>query len=158
VSLVPSRTDSGLHVLTQGADEAAVYRALRDYDNDLRLVPQDSDAYGQRVYKVYRYAGSDRPAEFLFMWGDDLGNPFPLSMQLVERARHFDKNSRNRDYVDPDEHNRRLKEQRHKDADADAETIKDEMLKRHGRSPAFRRSPAFAASRREARRKGRSYG
>ena len=158
MGLVHSQTDSGLSVLSQGADEAAVSRALRQHDNDLRLVPQDSDAYGSRVYKVYRYCGPDRPAEFLFLWGDDYGNPYPLSMAVVERVKQFDKNARgNAEYVDPDEHNRRMKERIQRGYDADVDTIKSEELRRGTKSYVFHRSPALAVARRRGRRKGTTY-
>ena len=158
MSLVHSQTDSGLSVLSHGADEAAVSRALRNYDNDLRLIPQDSDVYGRRVYKVYRYCGSERPAEFLFLWGDDYGNPYPLSMALVERARTYDKNQRgNSEYIDPDEHNRRLRELRNRDYHSEVETIKTEELARGEKSYVFHRSPALAVARRRGRRKGTAY-
>ena len=158
MSLVPSQTDSGIHLLTHGSDEVAVSRALREHDNDLRLVPQDSDAYGQRVYKVYRYNGPERPANFLFMWGDDYGNPYPLSMAILERVKQMDKNQRgNTDFLNEDEHNRRLRERRQKDYEADVETVKEEELSRRGRTYVYHRSPAFAAARRRGRRRGTTY-
>jgi hypothetical protein len=158
VSLVPSQTDSGLTVLMHGSDEAAVSRALRDFDNDLRLVPQDSDAYGQRVYKVYRYNGPERRADFLFLWGDDYGNPYPLSMAILERVKTFDKNQRgNAEFVNEDEHNRRLREARQKDYDSNVESIQQEELSRKGRIYGFHKSPALAAARRRGRRRGATY-
>lgn len=141
-----------------GSDEVAVNRALRDYDRDLRLIPQDSDAYGQRIYKVYRYNGPERRADFLFLWGDDYGNPYPLSMAILERVKTLDKNARgNADYLSEDEHNRRLRERRQKDYDANVETIQQEEAKRVGRVYAFPASPALAAARRRGRRKGVTY-
>jgi hypothetical protein len=158
LSLVHSQTDSGLHLLTHGSDELAVSRALRQHDDALRLVPQDSDAYGQRVYKVYRYNGPERPAEFLFLWGDDYGNPYPLSMAILERVKTLDRNQRgNAEFVNEDEHNRRLREQRQKDYGANVETIQSEELGRKGRIYGFHKSPALAAARRRGRRRGATY-
>ena len=158
MSLVPSQTDSGLTVLMHGSDEVAVSRALRDYDRDLRLVPQDSDAYGQRVYKVYRYNGPERRADFVLLWGDDYGNPYPLSMAILERVKTLDKNQRgNAEYVNEDEHNRRLREKRDKEYDAGVEEVKAEELRRKGRIYVYHRSPAFAAARRRGRARGTTY-
>lgn len=110
-----SRTDGGLIVPT-GAHESAVQAALRDHDSDLRLVPQDSDHYGRRVYKVYRYAGSDRPAEFLLFWGDEHGNAFPLSMAIVDAVQRLDKNLRGFDPRDADVHNAALRMARERES------------------------------------------
>jgi hypothetical protein len=104
-----TRTSGGL-LVPEGALEAAVSRQLRELDPDLRLVPQDSDAYGQRIYKVYKFMGPDRPAAFILMWGDWNGNPFPLSSALVEEVKRHDRNLRGHESLpDADEHNRRLK-------------------------------------------------
>ena len=158
MSLVPSTTDSGLTVMMHGADEAAVSRALRDYDRDLRLIPQDSDAYGKRVYKVYRYNGPDRRADFLFLWGDDYGNPYPLSMAILERVKTFDKNQRgNALNVSEDEWNARLKERIDREFQATSEDIRDEELRRKGRSYAFAKSEKLAFARIRGRRKGITY-
>src|SRR5215510_10143671 len=91
MTLIP--TDSGL-LVPEGALEAAVARELRELDDDLRLVPQDSDAYGRRIYKVYKYMGGDRPAQFILMWSDEEGNPYPLSSSLVEEVKRHDRNLR----------------------------------------------------------------
>ena len=87
-----TRTDGGL-LVPEGAQEAAVDAALRRHDPDLRLVPQDSDAYGRRVYKVYRYNGPDRPADFVCAWWDRKNEPLPLSGALVDMVQMLDKNS-----------------------------------------------------------------
>jgi len=101
--LVYSKTDSGLLVAenAHSVDEQAVARSLREYDPDLRLVPQV--VVGDRVgYRVYRYAGPDRPAEFLLYWGDaSTGEPWPLSSRLLDKVREQDKNTRGT-YLDED--------------------------------------------------------
>lgn len=92
MSLVYSRSDSGLLIAETGSsDERAVARALKDYDPDLRLVP--AVVNNQQAWKVYRYAGPDHPALFLFMWGDHYGNPWPLSMRILDKVRELDKNT-----------------------------------------------------------------
>jgi hypothetical protein len=158
VSLVHSRTESGLSVMMGGSDERAVARALREHDDALRLVPQGSDALGKIIYKVYRYSGSEQPAEFVLGWWDDYGEPYPLSMALVEMVKQHDKSQRgNAQLISEDEHNRRLRERRQKDYDANVETIQSEELSRKGRIYGFHKSPALAAARRRGRRKGATY-
>ena len=104
-----SRTDGGLFV-PEGAHEAAVMRALREHDDDLRLVPQDSDHFGRRVYKVFRYAGSNRPAEFILFWGDPgKGVAYPLSMSLVDEVKRHDRGMHGFSAEDSDTINARLK-------------------------------------------------
>lgn len=129
-------THGGL-LVPEGALEAAVAAALKHHDPDLRLVPQDSDHYGRRIYKVYRWAGSDRPAEFVCGWWDDQGRPIPLSMALLDRVQLLDRNTRGRE-IDEDEHNRRLKEERYKDYLRDAEELVKEFS---GRLEGKRSSP-----------------
>lgn len=117
-----SRTDGGLYV-PEGAHEAAVMRALREHDDDLRLVPQDSDHFGRRVYKVFRYAGSERPAEFLLFWGDEHGNPFPLSSSLVDAVKQLDRNMRGFDPRNADAKNAELVARRRQKSREDGEAL-----------------------------------
>jgi hypothetical protein len=92
VSLVYSRTDNGLLVAENASgDERAVARALKEYDPDLRLVP--AVVKEQVAWKVYRHSGPDRPALFLFMWGDEYGNPWPLSYRILDKVKTLDKNT-----------------------------------------------------------------
>ena len=109
-------TDGGL-LVPQGAYEEAVARALKEHDPLLRLVPQDSDHFGRRVYKVFRYAGSDRDAEFILFWGDPTnGVAYPLSMAIVDEVKRHDRNERGFSAEDPDVLNARLVEQRQREA------------------------------------------
>lgn len=158
MGLVYSRSDSGLVVAEHGADEAAVALALKDHDPDLRLVAQGSDLYGTRIYKVFLYRGSDRPAEFVCGWWDELGNPYPLSARLVEKVKQLDRNMRgHQTYVDPDQANATLKAQLQADAAQQEQDLADDYKNREGRVYAFPRSPALAAARRRGRRKGVAY-
>lgn len=103
-----SRTDGGL-IVPEGDHELAVNRALREHDDRLRLVPQDSDHFGRRIYKVYRYNGPDRDADFILFWGDPGKNEaYPLSMQIVDEVKRHDRSSRGFDVEDPDVINARL--------------------------------------------------
>jgi hypothetical protein len=128
LSLIYSASDSGLILATEGSDEAACAAALKEYDSDLRLVPQDSDAFGQRVYKVFRYAGSEQPAQFVCGWWDDMGKPYGgLSVTgLLEMVKRLDRNTRSY-YVDPDVRNAELTEKRRREAHAQLDEIADEF-------------------------------
>ena len=151
-----SRLDSGLFFVEHGEDEARVSRALREYDADLRLVPQDSDTHGRRIYKVYRYAGSDRPAEFLLYWANERGEPYPLSMRLLDEIKRHDKNTRG-DKFDADAEYQRVVNAGRKNFDDESQQLAEEYARREGRVSAFHRSPALAAARRRGRRKGTTY-
>jgi hypothetical protein len=123
VGLVISTSPSGLVLATHGADEAACAAALREYDRDLRLVPQDSDHFGRRVYKVFRYVGSEQPAHFVCGWWDEFGKPYDgLSVTgLLEMVKRLDRNTRSVN-VDPDVRNAELRERQRREA---AERIDD---------------------------------
>lgn len=126
MGFVYSRSDSGLVLAEHGMDEAAVSRALRQHDNDLRLVrgyDLDREVF---FWKVYRYNGPDRPADFILAWANEEGEPLPLSTRLVDEVQRHDRGMRG-DFVSADEHNRRLREERHKDYLRDAEAIVQEF-------------------------------
>lgn len=146
--LIYSRTDSGLLVAENGSgDERAVARALRDYDPDLRLVPQGV-AGGRMAYKVYRYCGSERPAEFICFWGNERGEPYPLSHRLLDKVRSLDKNQRgSEDYRSEDELNEQAKAARERQAEEDAQALLDDWKTREGRSALLPRGPSLARAR-----------
>jgi hypothetical protein len=156
---VYSRQDSGLVLAEHGADEAAVARALRQHDPDLRLVRQLDLERKVQVWKVYRYAGSNREAEFLLAWQTPRGEPMPLSMSLVDEVLRHDRNSRAADLVDADTANARLVQKQRNQSEADAEAARDDWRARaeKGRLPVFPRSLKLAAARRRGRRKGTAY-
>lgn len=144
---VYSRTDSGLLVAHDApSDERAVARQLRDYDPDLRLVPQGF--VGRQIaYKVYRYAGSERPAEFLCFWGDAAtGEPYPLSSGLLEKVKSLDKNSR-AEYVSVEEEEARRKERSQREAQQDMEDAADDWRRNEGRSAVLPRSQSLRRAR-----------
>ena len=128
MGLVLSQSASGLVLATEGADEAACVAALKEYDCDLRLVPQDSDHFGRRVYKVFRYAGSEQPAQFVCGWWDDLGNPYDgLSVTgLLDMVKRLDRNTSWKN-VDPDVKNAELTAQRQREANEALDEIADEF-------------------------------
>jgi hypothetical protein len=146
VGLVYIRTDSGLVLAEHAQDEAAVARALREHDDELRLVRQYDLDLRVPVWKVYRYAGSDRPAQFLCAWISEDGIPLPLSHQLVEKVKQMDRNTRSA-YLDEEARNAAKRERDAKQAQRDAEDLADEYRRRAGRSPAFHRGPHLRRAR-----------
>jgi len=128
MGLVLSQSASGLVLATEGSDEVACAAALKEYDSDLRLVPQDSDHFGRRVYKVFRYMGSETPAQFVCGWWDEMGNPYDgLSVTgLLDMVKRLDRNTRWVN-VDPDVKNAELLEQRRRESNDEL----DEVLREH---------------------------
>ena len=152
-----SRTDGGL-LVPQGAHEAAVSAALREHDPDLRLVPQDSDHYGRTIYKVYRYVGSERPAECILFWGDPTQNvAYPLSMSLVDEVRRHDRGMRGFDAETSDALNAKLLAARARESremgEALAEDYQDRLSGKR-RTILHRGRDLYAARNRVRRRTG----
>lgn len=123
---VYSTTPSGLVVAEHGADERQVARALREYDDDLRLIRDFDPDRNVWRWKVMSYRGPDRDAVFVCGWWHDDLTPRPLSMNLVELVKQLDGNTR-QTRIDADEHNRRLVESRRREMDADAEAVAGEF-------------------------------
>ena len=132
------QTSSGL-LVPEGAHEAAVRKALRQLDDDLRLVPVDSDAYGRRIYRVVRYQGSERPFVPVLFWGDEYGNPYEgLSVTgLLDMVQRLDRNTRGT-VPDSDTRNAELVERRRREANAALDEIAREF---RGRLEGTRSSP-----------------
>lgn len=144
-------TNSGLAVPLTGVDEASVSRALREHDDTLRLVPQDSDTYGRRIYRVARIVGGDRPVEWVVTWRTREGDALPLSHRLVEKVKELDLNSRNR-VDDPDELNAALRSEQQRDFDREMENLKEDWLMKS--RPILPRSQALRMSRDKRRGRG----
>jgi hypothetical protein len=138
VSLVYSRSDSGLVVAEHGADESAVARALKDHDRELRLVRQLSESLGVLVWKVYRYAGSEQPAQFLCAWTDRSGTPLPLSHRLVDMVKDLDRNSR-APRMDAETLNAQAREVTARKIATEHEALIADHLPRQGRLPCLPR-------------------
>lgn len=122
MGFVDSVTDSGIVVREHGADGAAIARALKQYDPDLRLVPQ-RDGEGRTRWEVWQYQGGDRPAAFLLAWTTRQGEPLPLSMRLLDTVRLQDRNETRSKAPDADVENAKLRAGIAKDFDADADEI-----------------------------------
>ena len=124
--MIFTRTPSGLTLAEHAADEDAVARALRAFDCDLRLIRAVDEDHRCWVWKVYRYMGDHRPAEFVCGWWTDELEPLPLTMRLVDRVK--DRHAASRaPHVDADEHNLRLIEARRKDAEDAADALAGEF-------------------------------
>ena len=124
------RTDGGL-LVPQGAYEESVARALKDHDPLLRLVPQDSDHFGRRVYKVFRYAGSERSAEFILFWGDPTNNvAYPLSYAIVDEVKRHDRGERGFSAEDSDTINARLLEESRRKSREEGQALAEEHADR----------------------------
>lgn len=154
MGLVESRTGSGLILREEAGDAAAISRALRKMDPELRLQPEFSQTLEQTVWKVYRYNG-DRPMQFVLAFTNERGEPYPLSSRLIDMVAGQDKNSRHAT-VDEDERNAKQREQRDRDWAREQEALKDDVLTvaGAGHSGVLHRSPGLVAARRRQRRKG----
>lgn len=132
------------------SDEQAVSRALREYDDELRLVPQPTDT--GLAYQVRRWRGGDRPSEFLFFWADDHGNPLPLSMRLLDLVKQHDKNTQSK-RLDADARNalKQAREDAHWEAEMEALTT--DWMPSNGR-PILPRSTGLRMSRDKRRARG----
>lgn len=133
------------------ADERGVAKALREYDDELRLVPQPTP-YGL-AYQVRRWRGGDKPSEFLFFWVDQNGDALPLSMQLLELVKQHDKNLRSR-RLDADALNELKKQREEAHWDAEMEALATDWEPKHGR-PVLHRSVSLRQSRDKQRAKGK---
>ena len=127
MGIVFSQSDSGLVIASEGADEATCRAALKQHDPDLCLVPQDSDAFGRRIYKVYRRVNNER-SEFVCFWGNpDTLEPYPLSVTgLLEMVKSQDKTGRNVE-VSLAERERRAAAERYRDGRRDLDAIVEEF-------------------------------
>jgi hypothetical protein len=132
------------------ADERAVARALRDYDDELRLVPQPS-AHGLR-YEVRRWRGTDKPAEFLLAWIDEQLEPLPLSMKLLELVKQHDRNTRSR-VLDENVRDELRRQAIERSWDDDVEAAVGDWLMPHGR-PVLPRSVSLRQARDRRRARG----
>jgi hypothetical protein len=146
LGLVYNRTTSGLVLAEHSQDEAAVARLLKQHDPDLRLVPQRSDAFGRTYYSVYRYAGSERPAEFIFAWVDDVGAPLPLTSRILDRVQELDRNSRG-EYLNEDERDAQVRAERDKNTARNLEDLRDDWMTREGVSAVLPRSQSLRQAR-----------
>jgi hypothetical protein len=133
------------------ADERAVARALRDYDDELRLVPQPTE--DGLAYQVRRFRGGDRPSEFLFFWIDDRGDPLPLSMNILEFVKQHDKNTQSR-YLDEVALDALKKERENAHWEAETQAMADDWVPKHGR-PVLHRSTSLRMARDKQRAKGK---
>lgn len=147
MTLVHTRTGSGLYVAETATDYQSVSAALRDHDPNLRLVPQGVDRNGRPIYKVLYALGPERPAETVLVWMDDrLEEAFPLSHRIVDEVKRLDRNGR-ADRVSEDEHNRRLRDEAHERLHDELLGVGFEEAARTRRSPVLHRGVHLRRSR-----------
>lgn len=132
------------------SDERAVARALREYDDELRLVPQPTSQ--GLAYQVRRWCGGDRPSEFLFFWADQYGNALPLSMRLLDHVKEHDRNTQSR-RLDADARNALKQAAEDKGWSDDIEALASDWAAKHGR-PVLPRSQSLRMSRDKQRARG----
>jgi len=156
MGLVYSRSQSGLVVAEQGGDEAAIARALKEYDPDLRLLPPGVDLNGtdRRHYRVVAYRGGDRPPRAVCAWATDSGEPLPLSSRLLDKVKLLDRNTRT-PYPTADEQNERLREQRERYDEEYDEDMVDWFVRRDKVRSPVRRSVGLRMSRDRMRARGK---
>jgi hypothetical protein len=146
VAYIYEKSDSGLLVPHLAGGEADISRALREHDPDLRLVPQASASLGV-YWSVYRYAGSDRPAEHVCSWVDyQRDTPKPLSHGLVEHVRSLDRNLRG-PVVDHDAANARVRREATERAERQAQDMAEDWASLEGRSACLPRSASLRQAR-----------
>jgi hypothetical protein len=141
-----SRTNSGLVLAMDSMDSAAVERALKRKDPELRLQGWPDREHDCILWKVVR------GLETVCVWQTDRGEPLPLSSGILDLVDKLDRNSRAA-YVDADELNRRQKETEQRKWEADQENITEDWLMKHGR-PILPRSQGLRRARDKRRARG----
>jgi hypothetical protein len=141
-----ARLDSGLVLAQDGMDMAAVERALKRKDPELRLQGWPSREHDCIIWKVVR--GLDT----ICVWQTDRGEPLPLSSGILDMVDRLDRNSRAA-YVDEDTLNRHQKDQEARGWESDSQNIREEWEMKHGR-PILPRSQGLRRARDKRRAKG----
>lgn len=146
--LIYSRTPSGLDVAFNAADERSVAQALREFDDDLRLVWKVVD--GQKVWEVVHHNGSDKAATWITDWTDEDGDPLPLSHGLVQRVKELHMESRAPQH-DPLDLNDAIERAAREELDAEIDWYAEQLVKTYrGRTlhalhrGAYRRNTRFS--------------
>lgn len=135
-------------------DGAAVERALKQRDQDLRLQGWPSITHDCILWKVVRYAGPDRPPDTVCVWQSDRGEPYPLSSGLLDMVDRLDKNSRST-YLSEDQRDARERDRLARDKQAAYEDLAQDYEKRAKRDPMLPRSQSLRLSRDKQRARGK---
>lgn len=121
---------SGLLVAREGAEEASVRRALKQFDPRLMLDYAIDTEWGRTVWQVLCRTGPDTPPAVVCRWRNPVsGEPLPLSHGLVERVRHLHVESR-APKPDADADNDALLARRRAEADEVTEQYAAELVDR----------------------------
>ena len=130
MSFVHRPAASGLIVAEESADEAAMAQALKALDRDLILVKERDEKYEAWVWKVFVWAGDDRPAVPVMDWREHgLGRPLPLTSGIVDAvdAQRRDRRGGYDALAESDAANERLRESRRKDFDDGIAAVEDDF-------------------------------
>lgn len=111
-------TESGLVVAEHASDEAAISRALKQFDS--RLTLQFRPPFYVVVCQV-----NDHYAPVIATWMDLAGKPLPLSSGLVEKVKAWHVGARNRPET-VDEYNDRRQAELERDKARALEQIRDD--------------------------------
>lgn len=153
MSLIETRTSSGLIVAEQSQDFDSVALELRRYRPDLRLVPTGMDRNQRIIYQVYAERG-DHPAIPVFHgMTENLEEALPLSSRFLHEVRKLDLNTRGGP-SDPDVANAKLVARRNADAREELLEIGRENDKRSKREACLPRSQSLRRSRDKRRARG----
>lgn len=123
---------TGLVVAHQGAEEASVRAALKQFDARLMLDYAIDTDWGCVVWQVLCRTGSDTPPLVVCRWretDDPASKPLPLSHGLVEKAKRLHVESR-APKPDADADNAVLRARQNADADAELEEYAAELVDR----------------------------
>jgi hypothetical protein len=154
VSLDYRVTSGGLVLAEHGMDGAAVERALKSRDPDLRLQGWPSAVHDRILWKVVRYCGPDRPPETILVWAGDDGVPHPLSSGLLNALDHLDRNSRVT-YLNEDQRNAARDAELARAKQEEYEALADDWNPTRGR-PVLPRSQSLRLSRDKQRARGKN--
>lgn len=150
MGLVESRTDSGLILVEQSTDGAAIGRALKQHDPSLEL-QQWPHPSGTWLYKVVARAG-DGSVRTVYVHQLADGTPLPLSSRLLDEVKRLDRNSR-APVASEDALNAAHRAGLDRQEQRDREALIDDWKFPHGR-PVLPRSTALRMSRDRRRARG----
>lgn len=134
MGFVYSRTDNGLLVADHQVGGEEIARLLRQYDDDLRLVPSIDQDRQCVLWKVYSYRGPNHPSLFVLAWQTEDGTPLPLSSRLLDEVKKHDRNTAYT-FEDEDQKNARLKQAVESQWERNAEASHAYWKPVHGRIP-----------------------
>jgi hypothetical protein len=127
MGLVSRTHDSGLLLVEQSQEEAALRRDLKRLDDRLRLLQPAHVCPGTPTgyWRVVRVVSDDRPAAPVLTWMDALGEPLPLTSGILDEVNRHRKDGRNFG-PNADERNAALEDAVRREREQTREAIHDE--------------------------------